>query len=504
MKPSTSGQRAFEDACVAALRRAWTDRLGLRVEVLPDGGDTTAELYVCENGARRVLWSQRVAGVQLPLPLGAERQAPAAATSEAPPPPPPQPVENPVEPAPAPVEPPPAAEPSRFVLFSVTVDDTWIDSDAWAVDHEVRWITPGPVYWHVEGGAKAGHVRQVCVVEREFATELLTACDAAELTVDARDLPDAQPSGSSVLCVGRPVVDDADGRTWYVTALDPRADRLTLRAETGSAEMTCTAEDVAWRWLSVERVHQWAILRTVSTRRAKEKARAAAEAKAKAAKKKAPAKPAPTPPAAKAAATKKAPTEADVEARRAQKGYADRGVVFIVHDDDYLKAARIPELNPSKGGIGCQIGGDHKPWALYGPVDPTRTKLLAAIREGLVRVKVTRPHALTDSTIAEARAWLADQGMLAPVDPAKVKPAKGKGAHRHEQLPAADQHARHGAHVAVILRDGAEAWEVAAVRVDESAPAWRLAVLEAAKGGRVRLYDRSPRCVWDALDGGSP
>lgn len=93
-----------------------------------------------------------------------------------------------------------------------------------------------------------------------------------------------------------------------------------------------------------------------------------------------------------------------------------------------------------------------------------------------------------------------------PAEPAPIEAASTKSARPRRLLavPAADQLARRGACVCVVLQDDGATWEVGTVRDTETAPAWRELVAKLAKGGRVRLYDRSPRCVWDSADGGTP
>lgn len=89
----------------------------------------------------------------------------------------------------------------------------------------------------------------------------------------------------------------------------------------------------------------------------------------------------------------------------------------------------------------------------------------------------------------------------APMEAASTAPGRPR---RLLAVPAADLLARRGVCVCVVLRADGETWEVGTVRDGETAPAWRELVEKLAKGGRVRLYDRGPRCVYDSLDGGSP
>lgn len=89
---------------------------------------------------------------------------------------------------------------------------------------------------------------------------------------------------------------------------------------------------------------------------------------------------------------------------------------------------------------------------------------------------------------------------LAKVTPKKkpAKPAKGKGLHKHEAVPEADALPQRG--VCTLVRQGPDRWEVVAVRAKETGPEWRALALGAQRHGRVRVYDRSPRCTWDSLD----
>lgn len=87
-----------------------------------------------------------------------------------------------------------------------------------------------------------------------------------------------------------------------------------------------------------------------------------------------------------------------------------------------------------------------------------------------------------------------------PAKAAKVVKAK---PHRLTPEPGADELAQRGMHIYAVLVDGD--WTRIERRPKELAADWtERARTEAAQDARVRLYDGSPRCVWDSLDGGSP
>lgn len=92
------------------------------------------------------------------------------------------------------------------------------------------------------------------------------------------------------------------------------------------------------------------------------------------------------------------------------------------------------------------------------------------------------------------------EGAEAPKPKKPAKPAKGRGKHMHEAVPEADTLAERGK--STLARQGPERWEVVAVRGAESGPEWRALALGAQRHGRVRVYDRKPRCTWDSMDEG--
>ena len=78
--------------------------------------------------------------------------------------------------------------------------------------------------------------------------------------------------------------------------------------------------------------------------------------------------------------------------------------------------------------------------------------------------------------------------------PAKVKP------HRQQPVPEADELAQRGQHVYTALVEGL--WTCVERKPRETGPVWEARYTsEAAQGVRVRVYDGSPRCTWDSLDG---
>lgn len=478
-KAPPNGRRMFADAIISALHRAWDDGVALSVQVDDARGDSRAELR--HRGA--VLWSQAMPGAQLALPLG--DAAPAAKATEAAAP---QPAEKPVEKAAAPRRVESEGEPAatRCVVLSVEADDSHCDPvtvRAWAVAHGVHRVGPGVLYWHHEGGASEGSLRMVASIEREFAPLVVTALGpGAPLDVRGHDGP------SSLLCVGRPVVDEATGLTWHVTEVQD-GDGIVVAREGSTPRLTAGARVLPahafeHRWLAGDRVHQWTIVRGLASAPSKAKARAASPRVIEG-----------TPPKAK-------PPKDPAEARRAKAGYAaDRGVVFVSRASDYGRV-RCRELDPSKGGIGSVSGGSLGPWRLHGPVNPARTKLLAAIRSGLKKVTFFE---VPDVDLAGAEAWLRDNGHLKPAKGAASPGAKAPA--RLAAVPDADGLAMHGETTIVAQAEEGGGWDRAWVERTEAgrrtkAQGW----LGAAKLHRAREYNRGGKCVRDSADerGGAP
>ena len=269
-KAPPNGRRMFADAIISALHRAWDDGVALSVQVDDARGDSRAELR--HRGA--VLWSQAMPGAQLALPLG--DAAPAAKATEAAAP---QPAEKPVEKAAAPRRVESEGEPAatRCVVLSVEADDSHCDPvtvRAWAVAHGVHRVGPGVLYWHHEGGASEGNLRMVASLEREFVPLVVTALGSgAPLDVRGHDGP------SSLLCVGRPVVDEATGLTWYVTEVQD-GDGIVVAREGSTPRLTggarvLPAHAFEHRWLAGDRVHQWTIVRASAPSKAPSRAKAA-------------------------------------------------------------------------------------------------------------------------------------------------------------------------------------------------------------------------------------
>lgn len=266
-KAPPNGRRMFVDAIISALHRAWDDGVSLSVQVDDERGDSRAELR--HRGA--VLWSQAMPGAQLALPLG--DAAPAAKATEAAAP---QPAEKPVEKAAAPRRVESEGEPAatRCVVLSVEADDSHCDPvtvRAWAVANNVHRVGPGVLYWHHEGGASEGSLRMVASIEREFVPLVVTALGSgAPLDVRGHDGP------SSLLCVGRPVVDEATGLTWYVTEVQD-GDGIVVAREGSTPRLAAGARALPahafeHRWLAGDRVHQWTIVRASAPPKAKARA----------------------------------------------------------------------------------------------------------------------------------------------------------------------------------------------------------------------------------------